>query len=384
MWTNNKGLSTGLVSGSIGAERTFTHALVWRNGQPSAMAGGMPEFAAFPWSQVPGAFAREGDLAGVEMAAKGVFDLGQLARIARELFALELEDMGVVSRRAESFVTPAPFAARLLTSTVEIVAHPEPALVVLLLRRLLNRPFRMDDPGVPPSPELLGAWAALLLEVGRRACRAEPPAVRWLEPGERVGPAQVVETWLRLDGSSFRVEFLLVPRVVAQRSANPNVPVQLKLVAGVARLSRRALESLRQGDAVLPGTGWFDPKDPQTALVAVGATEEHGLRLAVTDRVRYLARVELPHDQGGPEPPPEDDVLVRIEMGTITTSSREWSALQPGDELRSDPPTLGPLELCVAGQLLARGEFVRVGGEIGVRITDLADPLQGRDLAQSR
>jgi type III secretion system YscQ/HrcQ family protein len=184
-----------------------------------------------------------------------------------------------------------------------------------------------------------------------------------------------------MDGRTFRVEVGLVPLLTLPRPASLDVPVTLSLVAGCALLPRATIESLRVGDAVLPGTGWFDQRNPHASLVAVCPTDERGFRLSVTDAVRHVAGADLAHDRDGADFAPDDPdqqpevgdalAVVRVEVGSITLSNRAWSSLQPGAVLDCGLPPPGPVVLRVAGQEVARGELVEVDGQFGVRIAQL-------------
>jgi type III secretion protein Q len=62
---------------------------------------------------------------------------------------------------------------------------------------------------------------------------------------------------------------------------------------------------------------------------------------------------------------------VRVELGAVTMSAREWAALIPGDVV-SVGRRIGDLaSLRVAGIEVARGELVDIDGELGVRIRTL-------------
>jgi flagellar motor switch/type III secretory pathway protein FliN len=64
-------------------------------------------------------------------------------------------------------------------------------------------------------------------------------------------------------------------------------------------------------------------------------------------------------------------VLVRIEIGSVSMTAREWSALRPGDVIESGRRVSEPVVLRVAGREVARGELVDVEGEIGVRVREI-------------
>lgn len=64
-------------------------------------------------------------------------------------------------------------------------------------------------------------------------------------------------------------------------------------------------------------------------------------------------------------------VVVRIEVGAVTMSARQWMDLAPGDIISTGNALSAPVVLRVAGQQVALGELVNLDGETGVRVTKL-------------
>lgn len=64
-------------------------------------------------------------------------------------------------------------------------------------------------------------------------------------------------------------------------------------------------------------------------------------------------------------------VVVRVELGEVGLTAREWARLAPGDVLETGLRVAEPVALRVAGRVVARGELVDVEGELGVRIREL-------------
>src|SRR5205085_7866999 len=63
-------------------------------------------------------------------------------------------------------------------------------------------------------------------------------------------------------------------------------------------------------------------------------------------------------------------LVVRVELGAVTMSAREWAALRAGDVIGLGRRVSGPVVLRIAGTVVARGELVDIEGELGVRIRD--------------
>lgn len=69
------------------------------------------------------------------------------------------------------------------------------------------------------------------------------------------------------------------------------------------------------------------------------------------------------------------EVPVRVEMGQVELSLQELLELAPGSVLELDKAVGEPVEVYVAGRLLAYGELVVVFGDrLGVRITEILKP----------
>jgi flagellar motor switch protein FliN/FliY len=61
-------------------------------------------------------------------------------------------------------------------------------------------------------------------------------------------------------------------------------------------------------------------------------------------------------------------VVVRVELGTVSMTAREWAELGPGDVISLGRKLGEPAILRVGGVELARGELVQVDGDYAVRI----------------
>jgi flagellar motor switch protein FliM len=67
----------------------------------------------------------------------------------------------------------------------------------------------------------------------------------------------------------------------------------------------------------------------------------------------------------------EAPIQIRVELGRVRMTVAELAELSPGSilELRKDPEQ--PVSLLVEDRVVARGEIVRIEGELGVRILSL-------------
>jgi type III secretion protein Q len=67
----------------------------------------------------------------------------------------------------------------------------------------------------------------------------------------------------------------------------------------------------------------------------------------------------------------ETPVVVRVELGAVSMSAREWARLGPGDIIETAQRIAEPVVLRIAGREVGRGELVNVDGQVGVRIQKL-------------
>ena len=69
------------------------------------------------------------------------------------------------------------------------------------------------------------------------------------------------------------------------------------------------------------------------------------------------------------------ELPVQVELGRVEVSLQELLELPPGSVLELDKAIGEPVDIYVAGRLIAKGEVVVVLGErLGVRITELIKP----------
>jgi type III secretion system YscQ/HrcQ family protein len=164
------------------------------------------------------------------------------------------------------------------------------------------------------------------------------------------------------------------------------LPIALPLVVGWSMAERAVLADFLPGNAWFPGTGlWLDPSGAgAVALAAPG--QDRGLSGTLSRDGKIVLRggsVQLLPDAGELMSDPEktevsltdavldSPVVVRIEVGSVSMSAREWAELSPGDVIESGRRIAEPVVLRVAGREVARGELINLEGELGVRIREL-------------
>lgn len=65
------------------------------------------------------------------------------------------------------------------------------------------------------------------------------------------------------------------------------------------------------------------------------------------------------------------NLTVTVELGKVQMTMRDLLALREGSVVELDQIAGGPVDVLVNGRLVARGEVVVVGEELGVRISDI-------------
>lgn len=370
----------------------------------------------FPWKSLP-TFGSD-ELRVETQARRALLDLVDFAAlrdVMSSLFVASLDEMMVCSTRVTSERRDLGTRFTLRHEGLTVWLSVEPALVMMLLKRVLGQRDGLDA-GAPLSESLTGAALAVVAEVNRRLARGpglrldfslqQAPAGKHelvAFPGER--SAWVVDFRLRVDGRTF-FGFAAVSgaldwprRVWPTRSPAFGTLVTLNVVVAECELERADFESLMLGDVVMPGSPTLDvfaskshelnlPNGTTVTLCSPGAAV--GLKLEVRAAKLCLAgTTQLCYDrpvtinpavkdpsaasESGGTPTALDvvmeaPVVVHIEIGTVTLPAHQWLGLRLGDVVTSQLPIGRPVTLRVAAQAVAEGELVSVDGHVGVRI----------------
>ena len=320
----------------------------------------------------------------------------------------------VVRRLSPSSTPPAhPQSFCLETSdrSVEMVILPEPALATLALARVLERAPAVTDPSAPLTPAARGALGAIAVESARRA--GGTLALRARSDAPTAGDGVQLDATLMLDDRPYGVT------VWARESGAPTatepiapdlaslggIPLRLPLVGAASVGSRSDLSSLRPGDVWLPDDGWLHagpaPRGaelhrlPLRRAALSSPEREHGVAVGCSDDGRLVLRGDIialgadveseSREQSGDDEAmsqPDDTlkgialdapIVVRVEVGSVTLTAREWAQLRPGDVLETGLRLAEPAVLRVAGREVARGELVSIDGDLGVRIREIGE-----------
>jgi flagellar motor switch/type III secretory pathway protein FliN len=286
----------------------------------------------------------------------------------------------------------------------------DPDLIVLALSRVLKRPPNWSRSDSKLDATLAGALGALVLEAARRSGHLLPFRLRYGTPASQpvVAPLRVAITLL-FDERPYAVDLTLCPAANAnvEQTAEPadlvlerlgSLPVSVPIVVALAACPRAALEAMGPGDAWLPGDGWWIQKEAVGRAALAAPNAERGIAVELTSDGSLVLSdetVSLAHDaatassvgmtmqreneRDGQEPSIADTVLdapivVRVELGAVAMTAREWAELRPGDVIETGRRVAEPVILRIAGHEVAQGDLVNIEGELGVRIRRLSRP----------
>lgn len=379
---------------------------------PEAVSAPRP----FPYAALP-AVSRE-ELRTTERLREAATSFVRSDAVAAALAELTGEEVSIALRRARPLD-----ASRAAADGVGVAFSPadepglrraaivdvEPALAAnLVARALRQRAPKVTDASRAPGPEVAGALAAVLHSALRRAHASVPLRVVAAGPAPALARDlaaihdRVATAWLTVvvgpDAFDARVSVPIVelpastrrsPAMLDALVAMGDAPLALPLVAAACLAGRATLAALRAGDAFLLPSFPLDAASGAligpVALVAAGA--ERGIAGELGEGSRLVLRSDRlehhpwDHDPIAPsgdamtgEPNPTLEVLedapvvVRVELGALEMTARDWAALGPGDVVALGRKLGDPAILRVGGVEVARGELVQVDGEYGVRI----------------
>jgi flagellar motor switch/type III secretory pathway protein FliN len=288
----------------------------------------------------------------------------------------------------------------------------EPALQLRAVEAALGLAPGLNDPLRGVSPEVEGAWAALLVALARRCARDAAPRLG-APPGP--GDAAVLAATVRLGGELFAlrvgVPLATIPRTSRfDRAALAGLgaaPLTQALVAARGLATAEDLAGMTPGAAWLPGAAWtmrpgeggvMRPGEeggksrPGGGWSGAGWLAFGGSEVAAPVELRSeegpLALVlgrscgSLSWEPPMPTPIPEADaseaqlpdalaetpVVVRVEVASVTLEAQQWARLGAGDVVATGVRLGEPVVLRAGGSVFARGELCVLDGELAVKI----------------
>jgi flagellar motor switch/type III secretory pathway protein FliN len=338
--------------------------------------------SAYPWGALePVSRAAARVAAGARQAVHATTP--QLARALSEL--LELPSELVVRRTSLTLVPALAQTVWFSGAGLAVGLLAESALASFLAARVLRRAEPLADPREPLSAPLAGLLAALCVETGRRAGVAlsllgAPPV------GEEALQVDVVVV---LEGRPFTLTAFVVggcnaagpePRLAELGELTLRLPL---VIASIA-VSRKDWLLLEEGGALLASAADGIPATGPVRGVLVAPQSERGIyvelrpdgRLVVGETAQARLTVERDPSSSNEGETLTDVLLdtplvVRVELGAVSMSARDWARLGPGDVIETAQRIAEPVVLRVAGREVGRGELVNVDGHVGVRIQKL-------------
>jgi flagellar motor switch protein FliN/FliY len=200
-----------------------------------------------------------------------------------------------------------------------------------------------------------GSRGDLVVEFDRLATEALAKRIMGMEDDPPA--ADVVDTLKELCAQAVGSMILAAP-LVGTRIAVASV----ERTAGAAPQSAMLAQISEEAVAPLPLrlSGEFTLIEVVPAAAAPAPSSAAALTpVAVTPRIDLILDIELP---------------LTVRFGLTEMPLRLISALGPGSVIDLGRSPDDPVDLLVSNQLVARGEVVIVGGNYGVRITDVISP----------
>lgn len=328
----------------------------------------------------------------IRRAAARSVDLTALAPALGSILAAEVTLIPDTVRALDCVASREPCVARARDEPSGLSAwlFADPELVATAVARLLARPVTLGVRGTPISAPIQGAFSALLAETLRRA-HAGAVLTVLDDLGAPQGPGLECRGTVIFDSRAFSVACYLqlatppataeTPSALRRLAKLGSLPLAVPVVVACSQATAEELAALAPGDAWLPGN-WSITRDLSGPVVLAAANAEAGVPATLAPGGQLVLGGTDPVFFAEEEPMPDNDDLlasaalsapltVRVELGSVTLTADEWSALGPGDVIEVGRRVADPVILRVAGREVARGELVDVEGELGVRIRAL-------------
>lgn len=351
----------------------------------------------FPWealerrslAEVEGATRARRALAAVFDAARVVEQAGALlgAPVEVQLREIAIEP----GLRPATGVTVTLAAEGAPAASIEL----EHALAARIAVKVAGREAPWFDPSRPVPPEIAGAAAAFLVVLARRTSDRPWRLAATAPAGSLACARFVVLIGAEVFSAAVSVSTAAVTPPDARfgraaLEALGDIPLSVPLIAATSLATRAEVDALVVGSAWAPGDGWTMRRSLDGAWVGsaslVPPRSEAGLGVRVEGLGTATTLVVTPglavspwearvSDDSSTSPDPAEplgdvDVVVRVEVATITLPAKSWAALTPGDVVTTGARVGEMVTLRAGGVAFARGELCVVGGELAVRIVE--------------
>lgn len=306
-------------------------------------------------------------------------------------------------------------------SELMVLLECEAELAFRLASTVLGQRGAWLDRSAPPSQRIDALWGAFVVALMHRSCEsaglhlAAVGQSAWQVFTARYGGRVCVDSTVRIADGRYGMTVRLggqsdVDKVEAsgvftnrQLRAMGQVPLRLCVVASLSVATREQIASVCVGDV------WVVPLASGQTLVP----RFHGEVLLMTHTASMAWRARI-REQGGivvtkqVENTPENSdiasdfvdgigadssgerlgaveqeeqnherllgqvpVVVRIEVGSVTLSARQWASLRTGDVITTGCAVGRQATLRIGGIEVARGDLVDVQGQLGVRVREM-------------
>ena len=352
-----------------------------------------PEIAAFPWSALE--LVERSAQTKLWTARRWIERSAEISRLAGALGALLGADVRLYPRgvRARIDGPGVRLGFRPQGGGAACVIGVEPALAAALLSTLFRRTVPVVAPDAALDASALGALSALVVE----AARSTEPAVA-LEPCSSEAPAgaAAIDVTLVLSGKPYAAVVWVTTTSYAMPPSDDarllgslgELSIALPLVVALGSVTPRAFAELMPGAAFCAGDGtWIDARGVGRGVLVSGTSEVGlGVELGPEGRIVLREPARISHSSAEEPSMTTDDasgpptlaqavldapVVVRVELGSVSMSAREWAALRPGDVVQTGRRLGEPVLLRSGGHVVARGELVNIEGEVGVRVLEV-------------
>jgi flagellar motor switch/type III secretory pathway protein FliN len=347
----------------------------------------------FPWASLASIGRGELDAArGAARMAGGASVLDAFAaELERSLRASCTARIAGVSRTATA-PREDDLAIAIDISGSPIAIEVEAALAADVVARILGRTPPPIATTARDAVAIAGAFAAVVVRALRRAREDADVVVRdaghapQILAATAIADPSAVDLTLTLDRDAYRVRVVFSKRLAAAAAPARDrqafnrlntLLLEVPIIGALAWTPARELQRLGSGDVWIPGT--LGRANARRTVVLAGARASHGLsatlepsgRLVLGHSVEDLTMSENAQDTIV-ESALDAPVVVRVEVGVVALTAREWAELKPGDVITTGTRVGESVLLRAGGAELARGELVEIEGEVGVRITKLA------------
>ncbi|MCH9608599.1 MAG: hypothetical protein S4CHLAM45_11770 [Chlamydiales bacterium] len=188
---------------------------------------------------------------------------------------------------------------------------------------------------------------------------------------------------------TFKAHFASSPSHAICEEAKQKIPVTLTFEVGHTELNQKEYESLAKGKYVILDRCSFNPdggKGSVTVLLGEtplfrGKFKKEGIELVEYPHYEEIGERMEEEDEIGEEISSEEEqtsvsvedlpVHLKVEVGKVRMTLQELGNLNPGNLIELNVTPEQGVDLVVSGKKVGRGELIRIGETLGVRIISI-------------